>query len=168
METNLQDKKFERTQLTVSGLGGWLTFVQIGLYATLFLTGIQVVFNLLPAFKSETWTLLTSKDSEFYHALWAPLITFEAVYNIALIAFCIYILTQLYAKKWILPRLMIIFYAGSLLFGFLDYILLQQIPVAREMADDNSLRDLYRSGLTCLIWIPYFMRSVRVKNTFVR
>jgi hypothetical protein len=168
METNLQEKQSTPIPLGISGLGGWLVLVQIGIYGTLLLTCMQLFLYSIPSFQAETWSLLTSKESEIYHPLWGPVITFEAVYNALLIVFCIYILFHFYAKKWILPRLMIIFYAGSLLFGVIDYSVLQLIPMAREADGGGSIRDLIRSFFTCVIWIPYFLRSVRVKNTFIR
>jgi len=168
METNVQETKMEYQPLGISGLGGWLVLVQIGLYGTLLLAVVQLFVYAIPSYAADTWTTLTSKDSELYHVLWGPLIAFETVYNIVLIAFCLYILFQFYTKKRMLPRLMIILYAGSLLFGVIDYVLMLQIPVARELDDGSLMRDMVRSALTCLIWIPYFMRSERVQNTFVR
>ena len=169
METNLQEKKLVSNQLGISGLGGWLILVQIGLYLTIALTLVQLFLYLIPSYNPETWNVLTSRDSDLYHFLWGPVIIFETVYSILLLVFLGYILYNFYGRKWILPRLMIIFYAGSLFFGIIDYILLQQIPMAKDLNEESSsIRELVKSAITCLIWIPYFLRSVRVKNTFVR
>lgn len=46
--------------------------------------------------------------------------------------------------------------------------MLSQIPMARELADGSSIRDIARSAIACAIWIPYFIKSERVQNTFVR
>lgn len=168
METKIEGNQSVPRPLGVSGLGGWLILVQIGLYGTLLLATVQLFTYSIPTFTSETWPLLTSKESEFYHPLWSPLITFETIYNVLLIAFCIYILINFYSKKRLLPTLMIVFYAASLIVSFIDYLVLLMIPLAREMEDGSSMRDLIRSALTCAIWIPYFIKSERVQNTFVR
>lgn len=63
---------------------------------------------------------------------------------------------------------MIIFYSLSLTVGIVDSLLLSQIPMARELADGSSIRDIARSAIACAIWIPYFIKSERVQNTFVR
>ncbi|WP_423805225.1 DUF2569 domain-containing protein [Paenibacillus illinoisensis] len=70
-------------------------------------------------------------------------------------------------KKSVLPRLMVIYYSVSLAVGIIDYLLLLQIPLAKELEDGSAIRDIVRSVLTCAIWIPYFMKSERVHNTFV-
>lgn len=63
---------------------------------------------------------------------------------------------------------MIILYAGSLLAGVIDFVLLHSIPLAKALEDGSSVRDLISSAITCFIWIPYFLKSERVQNTFVR
>ena len=167
METSLNDKKYDQLPLGVSGLGGWLILVQIGLYFTVILLIIQIAVYSLPSFSEENWRVLTSKESSLYDPLWKPLIVFETVYNLLFLIFTVYIIVLFYRKKSIVPRLMIIFYSASLLVGIMDYILLQQIALAKEIEDGSSVRDLVRSGITCLVWIPYFIKSVRVRNTFV-
>ena len=167
MEINAQEIRVESGKRHISGLGGWLMLVQIGLYLTIVLSLRQLVTYNFDILASEYWTLLTSRDSEFYHPLWGPVIIFETIYNISLIAYVVFILVHFYRRKRIVPALMIIFYAGSMLAGMLDFILLQMIPLAREAEDGSSNRDIFRSIVTCLIWIPYFLRSARVRNTFV-
>jgi hypothetical protein len=168
LETNLTEKKYDHLPLGISGLGGWLILVQVGIYITMLMLLLQLFQYSIPAISPETWNVFTSNKSEFYHPLWGPVLIFETLYNILLLIFCVYILFNLYKRKFILPRLMILFYSTSLIVGIIDSILLYQIPFARETEDGNSLRDTARSIITCAIWIPYFMKSKRVKNTFVR
>lgn len=154
--------------LGISGLGGWLVLVQIGLYFTV-VTGLINFFQYsLPALGTLNGGEFTSKSSEYYHVLWGPIIVFESLFGILNVLFIGYILMQFYQKRSILPRLMIIFYSASFLFGIIDYILLYQIPLLRENEDGSSITDLIRSFITCAIWISYFIRSKRVKHTFIR
>ncbi|WP_438449235.1 DUF2569 domain-containing protein [Gorillibacterium sp. sgz5001074] len=168
MEPNIQEQQNDYRPLGRSGLGGWLILVQIGLYFSMFLLAIQLLQHSLPAFATQTWEVLTSKQSEYYHPLWGPTIIFEAVFNAASFIFCVYLLINLYKKKTIFPRLMIIFYSVSLAVGIMDYLLILQIPLTRELDDGSLLRDLMKSGVRCAIWIPYFLKSERVHNTFVK
>jgi len=145
-----------------------LILIQIGLYITIIGLVIQIIEFNLYSLTDETWQLLTSEGSSLYDPLWKPIIIFEAIYNILFFIFSIYILVQFYRKKSIVPRLMIIFYSISLFIGIFDYILLQQIEIAKQLEDGSSIRDIIKSAITCLIWIPYFIKSERVMNTFIR
>lgn len=168
METNLSKKEFEELPLGVVGLGGWLILIQLGLYGTLIMLLVQIINYSIPSISPDIWNTLTSKTSEVYHPLWGVVIIFELLFNVLLFVYCIYILVNLYRKKSIIPRLMIIFYSASLVVGIIDYLLLSRIPAASKLQDTNSLKDIYKSIIACAIWIPYFLKSERVKNTFVR
>lgn len=168
METNLEEIKVEQKPLGAYGLGGWLILVQIGLYTTFFIGIFYLFYSIIPIFSQGTWSMLTSIDSVVYHKLWGPVILFETVYNIFMLIFIVFILINFYSKKSVLPRLMIIFYSVGLLFGIVDYILLQFIPLAKELNDASSIRDIIKTAVTCAIWIPYFLKSERVENTFTR
>ncbi|PYE47821.1 DUF2569 domain-containing protein [Paenibacillus barcinonensis] len=172
METPVQEPAQQATTenrpLGVSGLGGWLILIQIGLLFTLIMLLAQISQSILPILNTETWEMLTAKDSGYYHPLWGPIIIFEAVFNLLFLLFTVYVIVAFYQRKAILPRLMIIFYSVSLIVGTVDYLLLYQIPMARELEDGGSIRDIVRSGIACAIWIPYFIKSERVQNTFVR
>ena len=163
-----QESMREYRPLGVSGLGGWLILIQIGLWFTLVMLLAQISQSVLPILNTETWEILTSKDSGYYHPLWGPMIIFEAIYNILFLLFTVYVIVAFYRKKAILPRLMIIFYSLSLTVVIVDSLMLSQIPMARELADGSSIRDIARSAIACAIWIPYFIKSERVQNTFVR
>ncbi|AIQ70823.1 DUF2569 domain-containing protein [Paenibacillus graminis] len=151
-----------------SGLGGWLVLVQIGLIATLFLVALQLLNYNLPSFNPEYWDILTSKEGELYHPLWAPLIIFEAASNVLLLLLCVFTLVLFYQKKALLPRMIILLYCINLLISVIDYTLSLNIPLINEMGGVNGIRDLLRSLFTCIIWVAYFRKSERVANTFVQ
>ncbi|NMM52911.1 DUF2569 domain-containing protein [Paenibacillus aquistagni] len=167
MKTTINEIRNDNLRLGVSGLGGWLILIQIGLYLTL-IGLIILIRDSFYNYSDEIWQLLSTEGTIYYHPLWRPIFIFESIYNILFFIFTITILVQFYRKKSIVPRLMIIFYSLSLLIGIFDYIMMQQIPLARELEAASSIRDLIKSTVTCLIWIPYFLKSERVMNTFVR
>ena len=168
MENNLAEQNIQERPLGVVGLGGWMVLVQIGIYGSLLLLLVQIFNYSIPSVSPEIWNNVTSKTSELYHPLWGALIIFELAFNVLFFLYTIIILINLYQKKLILPKLMIIYYSTSLVVGIIDYLLVLQIPMASEMQDAGQLKDIFRSLVTCLIWIPYFVKSERVKNTFVR
>lgn len=165
LETNELNRKVEEPPLGVSGLGGWLVLVQIGLYTSIigrFVTMIQS-FSMLG---SETGSLLTSPNSPYYHPVWKPAFIFEGISSVIMLLFIIIILTSFYQKKRALPRLMIILYSVNFLLLLMTVLLVNEIPIAKEVQGVNYTSTLIGGVLGCAIWIPYFIRSERVKNTF--
>ncbi|WP_414859286.1 DUF2569 domain-containing protein [Paenibacillus haidiansis] len=125
-------------------------------YVTIITVIKDLIMYFIPTF-SDNW--------ELFHPLWKSLVIFETIYNISLILFCFYILISFYRKKSIVPLLMIIFYSASLVVTIIDYIF---VYFAFPGQAGSLIRDLVRPVITCLIWIPYFLQSERVKNTFIR
>lgn len=168
VENGLEEDGYSYSDLMEpSGLGGWLILVQIGLYATLLFGLVHLFLSAIPTLGSETWDLLTTKGTAFYHVLWWPTIIFELVDVLITLAFIVYVLVQFYQKKSIVPRLMIILYVGGLVLTIIDYVLLQQIPMTSQVEDGSTLKEVVRGAMVCAIWIPYFIKSVRVRKTFV-
>lgn len=52
--------------------------------------------------------------------------------------------------------------------GIIDMIFAYQIPTASESETENLLASTIKSAMVCAIWIPYFIKSKRVRNTFIR
>lgn len=55
----------------------------------------------------------------------------------------------------------------SLLTSIVDYVAVSQIEILAQGNDGTFMREVTRSILYACIWIPYFIRSKRVRNTFV-
>lgn len=163
-ETNdneVQEKKLE-------GIGGWLILVAIGLM----ITPIRVAFGLFndvfPAFTGGAWEKLTTAGSPAYHPLWAPLLITETAGNILFILFSLAILFFFFRKKRGTPLLMIIFLLSNLAFVAVDHLMAMKIPVVAAMPDESTPAEIIRLAIACAVWVPYFLRSKRVKNTFVK
>jgi len=70
-------------------------------------------------------------------------------------------------KKKSLPKLYILFLISVITTMSLNtYLLYVLIPDAE--IGYNELVPIFRNVITALIWIPYFIISVRVKRTFIR
>jgi hypothetical protein len=149
------------------GIGGWLILPLLGLILTPLLVLFTMVKDLLPVFSSDIWPVLTTPGSAAYHPLWAVAIIFEVAANIATICFAIVLLVMFRAKRRQVPKLMVVWYAALLGVQVVDAILIAQIPAARDAIDAGDYRDLFRALVFCAVWIPYFLISKRVKNTFV-
>ncbi|MNJ35843.1 DUF2569 domain-containing protein [Paenibacillus bouchesdurhonensis] len=156
----------EDPPLGVSGLGGWLVLIQIGLYISIIARFVTMIQSLSMLSSSGTGSILTSPDSPYYHPIWKTAFIFEGVSSVIMLLFTIIILTSFYQKKLILPRLMIIFYSVNFLLLLITILMLNEIPLAKEVQGANSISTLIGGILGCAVWIPYFIRSERVKNTF--
>ena len=151
------------------GLGGWLILPMLGLIIAPVRLIIQIVKDLLPAFAPETWNALTTPDSPVYHHLWAPVIILETVSSIGLLLFSVWLLVLFFKKSIRLPKLFITWLILAFVIQILDQILANQIPaVGAQNTSPEAIKDLFRAFIAMLIWVPYFIRSKRVKNTFTQ
>ena len=150
------------------GIGGWLILPALGLVITPFRMGFQFYRDLLPALAPETWNALTDSSSAAYHPLWGPVIVFEVVANLALFVYTLWLLWLFFNKSKRAPRLFIIWLVSLAATQIIDLLLTNQIPaVASQPTDPESIKDVTRSIIGAAIWIPYFMKSKRVHNTFI-
>ncbi len=149
------------------GLGGWLILVGLGLGIAILRLLFILVTIFLPLFLQGQWSLLTTQGSEHYHALWGPLIIFEIVGNLALITLAGYLLYLFFTKSHRFPRFFIGYVLLQLLVVIGDFFLANLIPAVASENNTESWTEMFRSIIYALIWIPYMLRSKRVKNTFV-
>ena len=150
------------------GIGGWLILVAIGLVASPVLMVVNLTQDVLPAFAGGAWDKLTTAGSPHYHPLWAPLLITEVSCTTLFILFSLVILVLFFMKKRTLPLLVIIFLLANLAFAIADYLLSMRIPLVASMPDESTPTQILRQAISCALWIPYFLRSKRVKNTFVK
>ncbi|MCQ6560448.1 DUF2569 family protein [Paenibacillus mendelii] len=163
-----ETKRLNRGDLEINGLGGWLILVQFSLWFALVGSVLYLTAGILPLFAGETWERLTSPDSPAYDAMWTIIIPFEAIGNAVLIIILTVVLILLYKKKrWFVPAA-ILYFTVVLMLTSVGFMLAQSIPLIAEEGVGKSVSKIIRNLFTCLIWIPYFLRSVRVKNTFVK
>jgi len=150
----------------LEGIGGWLVLVAVGLIASPIFMAVGLIQDVLPAFSGGTWARLTEAGSPNYHPLWAPLLIMEVSGTSLFILFSLVLLVLFFMKKMSVPRLVIIFLLANLAFVVIDYFLAMRIPLVASMPDESTPAQIARQAVSCVIWIPYFLRSKRVKNTF--
>jgi len=160
MQENLQSGQQANALPTnePQGIGGWLILVVIGLIITPIRLLISIFSDIVPALHSP-WAA-SSVGITF-------LIYFELVINLLFAVVAILLLILMFNRYRFFPILMVIFYLSNFVFVLLDFILAYQIPLIREnKLDEGSARELMRSLIAVIIWVPYFLTSKRVKNTF--
>lgn len=150
-----------------TGLGGWLILVVLGLILNPIRIAVFVLQTYPPIFSTGAWEAVTTPGSETYHVLWGPLLIFELLGNTALILACAGLLMLFFRRSRRFPRFYIVFAIINLIFVTLDAWLGSLVIVDEPMFDPETAKEFSRSLVTVLVWVPYMLRSKRVRNTFV-
>jgi Protein of unknown function (DUF2569) len=93
-----------------------------------------------------------------------------ALYLLIIVFYAIFCFVRFLQKKRNVPKLMIAFYVMLLVMAGATYFLLVQFPELVESPGDvgDAIMGIIRTVIADAVWIPYFVVSVRVKDTFVR
>lgn len=145
-----------------SQIGGWLILPAIGLV----ITPISITWDFLntPFFDIVQWRMLADTNYAGYNLPLGLFVLFEFVINIALLCYSIFLVSIYITRRTSLPLLLIIFYASNV------FVQLGDSAAAEFFAldvDKSGAKELIRAILGAAIWIPYFLRSERVKGTFI-
>ena len=157
----------EDNKKQLNGISGWLILVAIGII----LSPVRLAALVLPTYSNiltdGTWEILTSPSSEAYSPFWAPLLISEITINVGLILFWIYIAIIFFSKKSFFPKV----YIGALLFSvafiIIDAFAIKLVLPNEPIFDPETTKELIRSLVASAIWIPYMLKSERVRATFV-
>lgn len=152
----------------VEGIGGWLVLVALGVV----FSPIRIVLELFSIysglFSDGTWEFLTTPSTELYHPLWAPIILGELFINGALVLAWIVAIFLFFSKKRIFPKWYIGILLFTLVFIILDAFAIKVVLPSEPAFDDETAKELVRSIIASLIWIPYMLFSKRVRATFIK
>jgi len=157
-----------QTDIGPKGIGGWLIPHVIGLTIGPLLQawyGIRLIF----IFTGANWQHLTNPESPAYNFFWKPALIYEFVGHIFFLCYLIILAILFYSHSRLFPKLVIVLFVLYFFFYVVDLLLCQNIPfiVQHPLLMQKEEMAVFRSVLVCLIWIPYFCISRRVKNTFV-
>jgi hypothetical protein len=156
-----------RDRTAPSGIGGWLYLVALGLCLTPVRLVVEIVRGLRPL-DPTTWHALTTPGQRAYHPLFGPLIVGEVLANAILLLWTFALLYLFFARRRIFPVVMVSFLIVRVLIQAADLLVARLIPAAAAAIGASVYGALAGSALVVLVWVPYFLRSRRVANTFVR
>jgi predicted secreted protein len=148
------------------GLGGWLVVVGIGLVVAPIRIAVACVQTYVPLFQNGSWELLTTPGTGTYHPLWAPLLLGELLVNLGFLQLFLVLIFLFLRRARMFPRLYIAVLALNLAFLFVDALLLDSLA-ATGSRTETAWTPLLQGLASAAIWIPYMLRSRRVRNTFV-
>jgi transglutaminase-like putative cysteine protease len=138
-------------------IGGWLLLVAIGIC----ITPLRLLYQFITVeglISGQPWLSMwyAQKYDLFLFLLFAH------AYNIIIFIFSIVFVFLFFQRRSSVPRLAVIFYGASLVMGILD----NGIAKAYDSAAEVDFGEIFRALVAAAIWIPYFLLSERVKETF--
>lgn len=154
------------------GIGGWMILPLIGLFLAPLMAAKVLLVDISPMFEPGVWEALTVPGGAGYHPAWAAVgyATFAA--NVILIVGSLALVYGLFRKLALFPKGMVAFYlyifATSVAeFVVMKFVMADAFPGMLNELEGDLTMGIVRSLVGVLVWIPYFLTSERVRNTFV-
>ncbi|GAB1437850.1 hypothetical protein MASR2M36_05910 [Providencia sp.] len=147
----------------LKGIAGWLILPMLGIVLSLIILPFSIYGQNVQVL--EYWDELTNPLSNSFIPLFKELIYFELLGNVILYAILLFLCYVFFTKKKLTIRVYIFFQLFSLVLTTSD-IILASVLLDLDV-DASDIRDIFRALIGCAVWIPYFLVSRRVKNTFV-
>ena len=155
-----EEKKLE-------GIGGWLILVAIGIVVTPIRIVMLIMTTYPEIFSTGTWEALTTQGSETYNPLWAPIIIGEILINFGLILVWLYMAYKFFTKSRDFPKWYIGIAVFSLVFIVADAFVVKLVLPNKPVFDPDTIKELVRSVIMVVVWVPYMLVSKRVKATLI-
>lgn len=156
-----------KSTIGVIGFDGWLIFPTIIMLISPFKITYDFYQSFLPILKPDLWLALTNSQSTTYNPSLALLLSWEIVFNVIWLALTIWLAFLFFTKRRELPRMYISWLGLSCVLQMTDIFLGSFVPSVAEQQDGGAYTELAKSAISAAIWIPYFLKSKRVKNTFI-
>ncbi|HXI98946.1 MAG TPA: DUF2569 family protein, partial [Gemmatimonadaceae bacterium] len=86
-QVNLAPPDAPEVTIGPTGIGGWLLLPAFGLCLSPVRQLVDLFHTFKPISEPGVWSALTSPGGEQYHPFWAPLLIFELVANLGMVAF---------------------------------------------------------------------------------
>ena len=150
---------------SLQGIGGWLMLPALGVVLSPFFYAYALV-QTSHVLSTDTWSALTTYGNPHYHWLWAPSLLMEVTAIIGFLVFHVLLAILFFRHRRNVPRLYIALLIAALCYRLIDNALVAQLPTHASHGAEESAA-VVRILIACVIWISYFVRSVRVKSTFV-
>jgi hypothetical protein len=154
----------------LNGIGGWLVLPIIGIGVNLLnLARSLLVTESLYLFDQTVWNNLTNSESVLYHALWLPQIVLEVVMPVFFSAFLPVLLICLFRRRAAVRAMFLFYFLTNMVFAGLNALFSFGLGEhVDEGVRGDAIRQVLQACVGATIWVPYFLRSVRVKVAFYR
>jgi hypothetical protein len=151
----------------ISGLGGWLILVIIGL----FLGPVRLIMGIVEDAHGVAlwkWHQLTTPGGISYNPMWGPALIYELLGQITTLIMAIFAIILFFQKRRLFPRWFILMLVLNAIFVLGDTVGIHFLDLASEKIAQRVTQNIISVFIGCIIWIPYMCLSKRVKGTFLR
>ncbi|HEX5221718.1 MAG TPA: DUF3857 domain-containing protein [Verrucomicrobiae bacterium] len=153
----------------LTGLGGWLFLVGLGLCLNPFIRLVTIGQNWEGYFSIHVWQSVAMPQGDSYHPLYAPMLVYELLGNAGLFVLNLLVLCLFFSRRRAFPRTYIVFIISSALFLLLDEVGSAQISTLQASdAGKVDYAQASRAVIYSLVWSAYMLKSRRVRLTFVK
>lgn len=142
----------------------------IALFATIaapFLTLNSFRSTILPFSFNETWMAISDKTLETFNPQWMNLVYFEFTCNIILFIYTVLLVVLFIQKRRKYATYIIVYFIAKIV--FITFIMYFQTvikgPPTPTMSQITGIA--FRSLLFTGMWVPYFLLSEKVRETFL-
>lgn len=145
------------------GIGGWLILVILG-YIFSLIGFFGLIYDAYNLYIDGSIKMLSNKEGNNYNPEMVLLINYQMIVSIIFFLFTAIVVIYLYKKKRIYPKLAITLIVVGDIFVLLG-ILISCLLGVKDL-NAQLVNDVIRL-IPQTLWIFYFIKSRRVKNTFV-
>lgn len=150
-----------------SGISGWLLLPAFAMIISPLRIAYEFHQSFFPLLKPAVWLSLLSTRSTVYNPPLAVLLSWEIVANVILFICTIWLAIMFFKKHKSVPKFYIAWLLASCALQITDLFFGSLIPMVAAQQNGSAIGDLMKSVVATAIWVPYFLKSKRVKNTFV-
>ncbi|MFN8308675.1 MAG: DUF3857 domain-containing protein [Chitinophagales bacterium] len=152
----------QAVDLYYPSIQGWLVLPLI----TFFLNLPYLIYLIFSQnyFDETITTLIFEKSSLYYHPDRGYFLIFEMGVLIARVVFTGTLIVLFLNKRTSVPKLAVIWYSVGVLYSIIELVAIQEWNPSESAAFSKNL---FQMMVAAAIWIPYFLISKRVKQTFV-
>jgi len=163
MKDSNTNNNFDLSKKT-QGFGGWLYLVAIIFILNTSITINNTLNTLLPFLANENWQSIVSQE---YHSIGRLIIYSELTIDIIFIILLSLIIYTFIKRKKALGILVISYFIINLLFTHYVKFMYEPVPPIYEFFLSDAITRNVPALIFCIILIPYFLFSKRVKNTYI-
>lgn len=151
----------------LKGLGGWLILIGFGLIIGPIRQIIALSSGYKPYLDTDLFERLTTPSSSSYVPNFKLLFYGEILVSIFLILLSFYLLFLFFTKNKKFPKNYIFISLFIILYIPVDAFLVTTVLPNANIVDGEMVKSFFQTLISGAIWIPYMMKSERVKNTFI-